>query len=39
MSLIGKRQFLATGTDSPVSILSLTMHCPDKRTRSQGKTH
>jgi len=34
--LIGIKELLMTGTDSPVSILSFTMHDPVKRTKSQG---
>jgi len=36
MSLIGETQFFMTGTDSPVSMLSLTIQEPVKRTMSHG---
>lgn len=36
ISFIGIKELLMTGTDSPVSILSLTMHDPVKSTKSQG---
>jgi hypothetical protein len=36
ISLIGIKELLMTGTDSPVSILSFTMQDPVKRTKSQG---
>jgi len=36
ISFVGDNEFLMTGTDSPVNMLSLTIHDPVNRTTSHG---